>query len=75
MTMSTLRKAPHHNFDIDAISLGSLRELEMLIEGDENSSWAVDVTVGMADSNVQYVADRANIPASGQLVRLPLRQR
>lgn len=34
----------------------------------QNSSWAVDVTVGMADSNVQYVADRAWVTSRRRLL-------
>ncbi|VDL65120.1 unnamed protein product [Nippostrongylus brasiliensis] len=64
-----------HNFEVDAVNLGPLRELEIIIDGDENSSWSVDVSVGMADNGGQYVSDLVNIPAPGQLVRLPLRQR
>ncbi|WKX88499.1 hypothetical protein Q1695_008273 [Nippostrongylus brasiliensis] len=64
-----------HNFEVDAVNLGPLRELEIIIDGDENSSWSVDVSVGMADNGGQYVSDLVNIPAPGLLVRLPLRQR
>ncbi|EYC24432.1 hypothetical protein Y032_0014g2501 [Ancylostoma ceylanicum] len=64
-----------NEFDVDAVNLGPLRELEVLIEGDEGSSWSVDVVVGMADNGVQYDTDTANIPTTGQLVRLSLQQR
>ncbi|KJH44380.1 hypothetical protein DICVIV_09591 [Dictyocaulus viviparus] len=64
----------NHNFDIDAVNLGVLKELDLLIEGDENSSWLVRIVVGMADSNVKYITDLANLPKPGQLVQLPLRQ-
>ncbi|KAK5985131.1 hypothetical protein GCK32_011236, partial [Trichostrongylus colubriformis] len=64
-----------HNFDVDAVNLGTLQDVEVKIEGDESSSWSVDITVGITDNGMQYVTDPVNIPAPGQLVRLPLRQR
>ncbi|PIO71259.1 hypothetical protein TELCIR_06848 [Teladorsagia circumcincta] len=64
-----------HNFDADAVNLGPLQDVEVLIEGDENSSWSVNITVGITDNGMQYVTDLANIPAPGQVVRLPLHQR
>ncbi|CAJ0595145.1 unnamed protein product [Cylicocyclus nassatus] len=63
-----------HEFDVDAVNLGSLRELEVKIDGDEKSSWLVDIEVGLVDSGTRYVAGQANIPAFGQIVRLPLQQ-
>ncbi|EYC24435.1 hypothetical protein Y032_0014g2501 [Ancylostoma ceylanicum] len=80
MVIDALIECSNHSslrneFDVDAVNLGPLRELEVLIEGDEGSSWSVDVVVGMADNGVQYDTDTANIPTTGQLVRLSLQQR
>ncbi|KAJ1356113.1 hypothetical protein KIN20_013757 [Parelaphostrongylus tenuis] len=65
----------HRKFDVDAINLGPLKEVDVLIEGDENSSWIVDIVVGMADNSTQYATNLVTIPAPDQLVRFALQQR
>ncbi|XGW24640.1 hypothetical protein V3C99_006234 [Haemonchus contortus] len=64
-----------HSFDADAVNLGPLQDVEVVIEGDENASWSVNISIGITDNGMQYSAELANIPAPGQLVRLPLSQR
>ncbi|VDM82541.1 unnamed protein product [Strongylus vulgaris] len=56
---SKFDEGARHEFDIDAVNLGPLREIEVQIEGDEGSSWTADITVGLVDSGTEYIAEQA----------------
>ncbi|VDM83511.1 unnamed protein product [Strongylus vulgaris] len=56
---SKFDEGARHEFDIDAVNLGPLREIEVQIEGEEGSSWTADITVGLVDSGTEYVAEQA----------------
>ncbi|KHJ92593.1 hypothetical protein OESDEN_07512, partial [Oesophagostomum dentatum] len=55
---SKFEEGVRHEFDVDAVNLGSLKELEVLIDGDEGSTWSADLMVGMVDNGVQYAAEQ-----------------